>query len=376
MVNGRLKSVKHVQPASESIVRYHLPCYHTQQLNQVSSTLLSNTARYQAQLDPQVHRIRKLWFAFDINVATSATDLPPTWAWLDRISWRSNAGSTALFDSYPSDVTPLRLAAQLARSHSDKQPQVLSSMNATSFASTATTLQPGNYRFYLPILDIFDGLVIERLTGEICADLYPAGIFPNNVTLTSLQWVVQTDAIQPDERASSMKALRLAVHSRSVMEPVRYELIGRTLSANTEFHVDLDSFTGHSMGLLVYVRDSSGQSIDLGAGAECDLESASGRSLFGQGSLVPIDLLQSWGDQFSNTFVEEVPSLILPFTDDLVSALRHGVRSGCFQFTGNRDRLVLKPGPNFPSGQYSITVYMLKYARISRWDDRLSQAND
>ena len=378
MVGGRLKSVKHASPSIESVVRYHFPCYHSQTLNSVPSGLLGGTSRYQAALDPQCHRIKKLWLQFTIHVDGGiSVDLPPTWTWLERVSWRANGGSTALLDTFPSDVLPLKLAAELSFDKSDKMHSLMSSMNAENFATTATNLPPGTHTFYLPVLDLFEDTILEGLAGDITADLYPSGIIPSTVTVTSLQWIVATDRVSQEDRSSQMKALKQAIHSRSVPESIRYEITNRTLSPSTEFAVDLDSFNGHSMALLIYIRDASGNKIDLAAGAECDIESASGRSMFGQGSLVPVDLLQSWGDMFANSFVEQVPSLVIPFTDSLVSAMQHGVRSGCYHFTGERARLILKPGPTFPqASNYSICVYMLRYSRLSRFRDRLSMSSD
>ena len=131
------------------------------------------------------------------------------------------------------------------------------------------------------------------------------------------------------------------------------------------------------MGLFVVVRDSSGAMIDLGSDAMIDTESSAGRSIYGTGSMVPLSHQQTFQEPFGNAFLNQFPCVLLSFTDDIAGALNYGVRSGCYLFTGQRDRLMLRPGKDFAgASDFTVTIYSLSMKRLSRFQNRLSLEND
>ena len=110
--NGKVKSIKSLQPLHQSVEFSHINSYYTQNFAAVPTNLFRNSgAKFVTTISKQAFsKIKSATLRMNISVASSTVQLAPTPYWFESISFRPNGGQGEAVGFYYNDTMYLSLA--------------------------------------------------------------------------------------------------------------------------------------------------------------------------------------------------------------------------------------------------------------------------
>lgn len=286
-----------------------------------------------------------------------------------------------------------RLSGQeLARYYGDVLHLLMNTLSQEALSSIADMLNQDKYgrpssrtwrsgdvqHFYLPLIHLVingTGLDLSHLKGDLEIRFYPRGsIFVENQSALAVPCTETLEEVRLISSCTLMpNGLLMGKHPDKIGKVVQHRYLdyvqfvdhGRDLKANSQATVDLDQFSHNSGCLFVYLRRSGLQGginyypqaayetggrlfvcDGLGDQATIDLHDVQGRSQLGQGQPVNERYFREHtsNELFNEVFAAHNNVYVIPFSNDLRGML-DGEMDGFKHFKGERERLVLNPGP-------------------------------
>jgi len=159
----------------------------------------------------------------------------------------------------------------------------------------------------------------------------------------------------------------------------KLEFLSQTITAGTNFKLDLSSFKGDCPFMLFAIRSNSTsatsnailKTLGLGEGASCDVLDPSGSSVLGSGTAVRVKLLEDRVSQHvpGTDIMKYRRWYVIPFCESVYKAAQ-GVDCGSFNFNGGKYMLSITPAAagtscvqtiNLAAGSCTQGVYQLEY---------------
>lgn len=386
-----------VQKAMQVPRQYHRNVIRSQTLSP-SSTLFQGTSRFVAVLEASsFSRLKKLTLQYTLANAdaSNAYTVVPCQYHFEKIRILSGHGSTELATIYADQL------ALAAGSKTDAE-QVLYGMTGSAgmFSAAGVVRQPaysgdtiaasGSVTLQLPI-DISclhnSELWYQNVGQDVHIELHPRnGITTassgTNITVSSMSFNIESEILEESDSISQSKFFDKAIYNHQYLDVVKVTDVSATLTANTVYRLNLDAVEGLSPFIHVVVTGSSVSNTSNGyftwtdlLEGTIDVETASRKSVFGQGQAVNTNLVRY--NQFADhmpgsTFSHTKACYIIPFCENVKEALEHGIMRGGHHFDGSKYSLVFTPGTGFSSTTYTITAYVYVYANLTSHKGKLS----
>ena len=163
----------------------------------------------------------------------------------------------------------------------------------------------------------------------------------------SLEFEIERLSADDEKQVLSLKN-QASLHR--FLEPMKVEYASQTLTASTKSTFSLDSVVGDCPFILFCVRSATTvgnrlKTVNLGPTATVDIEDSTGRSIYGGGQAVRLDLIMKHlkSKHFRNPeFIEQRNFYVLPFCDSVQDSFA-GSKHGYFRFDGSNYKLAITP---------------------------------
>lgn len=313
---------------------------------------------------------------FKITETGAATMiLLPVYQWFQRIElWSKNGSGEELIREYGETFEEKNIL-----SHSEEELKPLCDLvnrNARGLINyTASTHKASESKWYsLPLSDLLAMINPnhQKIKGDLLIRFYcKNGIVASGSGVPSLvdvNLVAEEEDLLVngfDHADEHGKSLIRGFHAYQYFEPVIVEETN-TLTASTKYRLNLENITGAVAALTVRIRSSTAATasavqkyVDLGPQSLFDVESNTGTSLWANGTAVFGDyLLRDLPRKYANNdFCNKNKLYIVPFCDNFVNAIVHGVNHGFMNFKeGAKNYLAITPDANPTSAVYSIDI--------------------
>jgi hypothetical protein len=310
------------------------------------------------------YNVKNKVLRFQINLANSA-NLPPVSKWWSRLEIYQRSTNQEMCRIYGDILHMLlnRSDKNVVANYNELVNQSDSYGNRVGEAGNENT-KAGTHYYYLPLNyslfensdinfhNIVHDLEIRLHVNSNLMSQYAA----NGLKLLEVASVMEVE--HPDQMSANAynQLTNRHVMSHTYIDTQQYfETL--TMNANTRVEIDLDQFDEKSSMLVVYVRPTGVESVESVnfENSTVDVIGVSGESEYGSGRSVVGGYLRDFvvGRQYGNQFFNKTNILLLPFCNQIHSALS-GVTHSYFDFTGSKRRLQINTGPAGTQAQYDF----------------------
>jgi hypothetical protein len=228
-------------------------------------------------------------------------------------------------------------------------------------------LQPGNYRFNLPIVgSFFQSLqyYMGKSGEDLLIDFFPSGNIiaarAGTVTVSGLNVLIEGDRVDGERSTAILAGLMATPSVARYLDPVLVNGENRTLTAGAANSFDLNAVRGVASHAAIIVRAAGASNTGSGMmkmynlgdhdGATFDIQNAASQSILGNGTPVSLSYnrFEWWCKSFSSSFSCSKPLYVVPLCNNVPAAYR-GILDGGMQFIGDNKKLVL----NLPAAPVS-----------------------
>ena len=400
-VGGKTRTVKTYVPLHQSrTIRGH-QTFNTTSFKSVPANLFNGSGqRFVGQIQMgSIGLIKSATLRITMNISGAVGDTL-TFAdaphFIDRLEVKSQNGSkhlTTLHDDvlwYNLNLVDGDRSFELMKKAG--MSQGFAKWGGTGISANGTT---GDFTFHIPILGSIFGhspVYFGNASGDMNIELFSASSKPYIVTAGNavvtcqgIDLIVESEALSIEDQLFHKNHHDGAICSTRFLEPVENHFYSQSLTAGQEVKVDMDAVTGDVSHLLVAVQ-ATGQSNQTPAGAftsvslnncKVDILNSTGKSLYGEGQPVPIDIFNSevFPSHFATTFLTFNNWLTIPFAQDLKNAY-HGVKDGCLRFDQNRKYVSLTLPNTWTTGTYDVKIYAFVYRKLSSSQGRFVSSDD
>lgn len=174
---------------------------------------------------------------------------------------------------------------------------------------------------YMPLVGTYiNDHYFSNIQGDIVLDFVPANSIiaeaedSGNVSVdcNDMSLIVETENFTAEDEKSHQVYHSQVISSNRVLEWVPVDEYSKTLTAGSNYNIDLDSVVGKCAGFVLIVRPTGATNannklfeyVDLGDTAQIDFITSGGKSILGSG--VPVDAKylrdEIWSTHFSTDF--------------------------------------------------------------------------
>ena len=414
-VNGKTISSKSIVPYHQVKQIHGRPVYQTIDFKGVPSNLLQSTSRFVGQIQQgSLTKINSATLRLRIRVNSTNSDcvLEPAPFWFDRIEIKAQNGSKMITKIY-GDTNYFNLnIVDNDRAYTVKEKALL---DPTSMGSIVVDrADQDELTIYLPLVGSVFGLneiYFENSVGDLNVEFFPAG--PTSVTQTAassvdvldMDLICQSEELHGHDVEIHRQHFGNNVNTFRFLEPIENHHYAKTVTEGQELRLDLDAITGSVSHLLVMCRPTSAVSSeewttnfgDIGSTTTVDVESNTGKSLFGGGTRVPLDYLTTevFSGHFSSQFYKRLTRaddataglifrgrengvFVIPFCNNTTQSY-HGIVDGCLTLKGERNYLSIMPS-GLPAGvsgtTFDIKIYAYIYRQVGKQAGRYASTDD
>jgi hypothetical protein len=374
-VGGKVLTKNQIMPAYQTMKNNHQKRFEVIPLNDFSSTALQNPNGRIRIVVPRASwtHCDNVMFRFDVTSQNNSMSVVPTPYWFSRVDIRSANGNNLLQSMY-SDTLMYNLLSVLNDS------QLQSYCDSIGLDKRVANLgradaHPQNVQksYYLPLIGscLSSDLNWAKQQTDLIIEFF---VSPNGI---SASWsaggipYVNNCALQIESRTSSKNDIHQSypndVHSNTYLDVVPILKTSQTLTAGSQYSLQLDSLKGICSHLVVNIRatgtsDSYAwfQSADIfgkNPNSVVNILSPSNQGLLSD-STVPVQVLKD--DVIAKNFKNAVLSdksiyLTIPFTENVVKSLA-GIMDGCFEFKQEKNNLALTPAQNKTNQVFTLAT--------------------
>ena len=302
--------------------------------------------------------------------AAAAMQLLPIYRWFDRIEFRPEKGDEEQYRLYGDSLEEL-----LRLSCTDEELKSLgrlSNINGLYYNGAGCTHKASEVKWYsMPFPSIFDMVKLNprllktdyRLRIYVKTGIVASGSGTPQLTDIELISEVENDNHNV-EHVNDAHFNTLARHVPLIdfYEPQLVEEQSVALASSTKYRVNLDSVRGDVGFMTLRVRSSTANAsyasmnnVDLGPNALIDIESSTNKSLWSNGingDYLLFDLARKF---FPNNYCGQSYTYIIPFCDNPLDAMFHGVSSGYMKFS-DKKYLAITPDAAPVSWVYTVAL--------------------
>jgi hypothetical protein len=365
-IGGRIREVREPPNSYVNKVRF-VPTLTTVAQPVVPAGLLGGTAKFRVNVPRgSVDRIGAVTLQFGITIATSPVQLAATPLWLDRAVIVGNSEPHAQLQG---DALLTNLLAATAGSQWECVSKTVNMMGDGPNVNLGPTpmLQPGNYRFNLPIVGSFFHFLqyyMGKSGEDLMIDLFPAGNIiaagAGTVTVTGINVLIEGDKVEGERSTAILAGLLATPQIARYLDPVLVPKFNQALTAGAANIFDLNSVRGVASHAAIIVRAAGATNAGSGMmkmynlgdadGATFDIQNAASQSILGNGTPVPLSYnrFEWWCKSFSSSFSCNKPLYVVPLCNSVPAAYR-GTMDGGLLLTGDSKKLVL----NLPAAPVS-----------------------
>ena len=376
---GRQRRIAGHIPAEQSVVRHHRPQHVEIDMRSVPSNLFTGAQRFVARLEPQqVERCRSLRIKMTLTIGAAADVVPGNY-WFARVEIKS--GTTHLAYIYP-------WGNQMQMVAKDELPTAAGKQRAigANWGLSTENYANGSHDFYLEMTrGVLEGIRLASVQHDLQFTFTPdssgilntAGTGP---TCDAMSFQIDDELATAQDRAIADGLHRTGNVAHYYLSPEKVEFT-KQLSAGNLCRLETDAIVGRVSFLLCMIRESqtnvgnkNASPVYWGKGATINLTDGSGRNLVGSKS-IPVEQLdfayERWFGRTAN-FFEYKPAVLLSLCDNPKCALRGKQDGGGMRFSNERHFVEIKPGSDFASGQYEVTIYAFTMKSASLFGGQLS----
>ena len=359
--DGRQLTKNVIKPFHQSQRKmYHLPTIETVPLSDwPQTTTLSSNSRIRSMIPRgsfNKGNCHHLSLRFDATMNTSSGVPTDIFHWFSKIEIRNQYEllqtlySDSMLFNYLLNVNRDQFA--LSAEHLGFDRDVLLGGRQDSMASGSTKT------FYLPLVNssIFSADLDWSQLDDIILEFTVASGSPvvsGSGTLTcSCSIVYESHDQHPSQKDAKHSFGSEVVHANSYLDCVRIDRFAASLASGNQYLLPTDSVVGSSPFVLVYTAPAgtnentkwwSSQDY-LGKSGLVNFLSPNGDGILGN-SHIRVDVLreETLTKNMKNSLLQDKNGyLILPFTDNW-SGASAGIHQGCYQFTQQKNNIMLMP---------------------------------
>jgi hypothetical protein len=374
--NGRTITKNVVKPFHQSQRKnYHLPTIQTIPLNDwPSNTTLASNTRIRTQIPrgsfPKGH-CTHLTLRFDATMNGSSGSVTDIFHWFSKLEIRAG-GSSELLATYYNDTMLFNYLLQVNKDQFTHSADTLAFDRKVLLGGRTDAMSSGQTKtFYLPLVNsIFSAdLEWDKIDQDIILEFTVSSgspVISGSGTITCNAFVVIESRDNHPLQKDAKHALGSdVVHSHTFLDCVRIDRFAQTLSANNQYLLPTDSVVGSSPFVLINTSPAgtnentkfwSSQDY-IGDSGLVNFLTPNGEGILGN-SHIRADVLRQevmTKNMKNNLMQEKKGYLVLPFTENWQGASA-GVHNGCFQFSQQKNNIMLQPAASRVSQVMTITV--------------------
>ena len=342
---------------------YHLPTIEQIPLNDFpSNTTLNSNTRIRTMIPRgSFQNSSHLSLRFDATMNGSSATVTDIFHWFSKIEVRAG-GSSELLQTLYNDTMLFNYLMNVNKDQFSHSAETLGFDRKMVLGSRTEAMSAGQTKtFYLPLVNsIFSAdLEWDKIDQDIILEFTVSSgspVISGSGTLTCQAFVVvESREPHPMQKDSKYAMGDNVVHSHTYLDVIRVDKFNQSLVANNQYLLPTDSVIGICPFALVNTSPGgtnenskwfSSQDY-LGNGGLVNMLSPNGEGILGN-SHIRADYLREefMSKNMKNDLLQEKRGyLVLPFTDDIQGASA-GVQNGSYQFTQQKNNIMLQPSAN------------------------------